>query len=182
MSYISEITENNARIPHEFYIPVIMNSYLSGFSAQASISYTKDIFKCSSIPRISPKIVIRKQGNISLMSAVNSALNLLGVASVYNKLTDPGCIYIYALESIKKFIDLGLCRSSEKMGRLKELYDYWKDTKELDDYGAYQKLKDKIRLQRDENKPGAYVEKAGEDEPEEVDEAEPTDEHILKED
>lgn len=165
MSYISEITENNTRIPHAFFIPNLMHAYLSGFcDAHSSPTYYKSKPKCSSIIRKYPRIVITKQGNVPLLSAVNSALNFLGIASVYNLQSNPSQIYILALESIKKFIDAGIYRSHEKMGKLKELYDYWKDTNEFDYAGAFQKQKNKILLKRLQEKKTEF------------DEAEPTDE------
>ena len=185
MSYISEITENNSRIPHSFFIPNLMKAYLSGFcDAHSSPTYYKSKPKCSSIIRKYPRVVITKQGNVPLLSAVNSALNFLGIASVYNTQRNPDQIYILALESIKKFIDLGIYRSREKLGKLKELYDCWKDTNELDRHGAYQKLKDEIRMQRDENRPDMSLEKIDENASEETEfgESEPTDEDILEED
>lgn len=159
MSYISEITGNNSRIPHAFFVPNLMNAYLSGFcDAQARPGCAiKATSKHASILRKYPRIAITKKGNVPLMSAVNSALDFLGIASVYNPQSDPDTIYINSLKSAKRFIDLGLFRSRKKMRKLSNTYDEWKEVSELDYHGAYQKLKDQIILER-ESKLEKYVE------------------------
>lgn len=155
MSYISEITENNTRIPHSFFLPNLMIAYLSGFfDARASPHHSESKSKCSSIIRKYPRIVITKKGNVPLLSAVDSALNFIGIASNYDSQKNPSQIYINELKSIKKVIDLGLFRSCEQMDKLKELYDYWKDTNELDRNGKYQVQKNKIVLERLKNDAG----------------------------
>jgi len=149
MSCISEITENNTIVPHSFFIPNLMNAHLSGFSdARAVPSHAQVKSRCSSIVRKYPIIIIIKKGNVPLLSAVNSAFHFLGVASVYDPHKNSGRICIAETKSIKKFIDLGLFRSRKKMGRIRELYDYWRDTNEIDRNGAYDKLKKQVLLER----------------------------------
>jgi len=165
MSCISEITKNNTCIPGQFYIPASMLMYLSAFfDVRAVPFYSSRRIKSSSILRHYPKIVITKTGRPSLLSSVNASLHVLGINSNYDSQSRPGQIQIDELASIKKFIDLGLFRSSEKMARLKEAYAYWEKTKELDYNGAYNKLKEQILLER-----GSKMEKYVAPEPEEED-------------
>ena len=149
MSFISEITENNTIVPHSFFIPDIMCSYLSAFSdARASPLYSKVRAKCSNLVRKYPIIVIIKKENVPLLSAVNSAFHFLDIASVYNPEKNSKRVYIAEIKSIKKFIDLGLFRSSKKMGRLSELYNHWRDINKFDYRGALEKAKKQIISER----------------------------------
>ncbi len=163
MEYILRITENNSRIPHTFYIPKLMKAYLSGFCDKGvSPSYSTAKSKCSSIIRKYPRIGIVKTGSVPLLSAINYALRFLGISSFYNPQRSPRRIYINSLGSIKKFIGLRLFRSSEKVERLKGLYNQWKETNAFDRYGAYGKAKEQIRLERLANR-SEYVEPAPEE-------------------
>lgn len=166
MSCILEITKNNTCIPRQFYIPTSKVVYLSAFfDVRAVPVYSSKRIKSSSIVRHYPKIVITKIGRPSLLSSVNASLHVLGINSNYDSQSRPGRIQIDELASIKKFIDLGLFRSREKMARLKELYGDWKKTKEFDYNGAYNKLKKKILLER-ESKMAKYVEPTSEEDDE----------------
>lgn len=185
MAYISEITEGNTRIPRIFFLPDLMTSYLSGFfDARATPCYSAVKVKCSDITRNYPRITITKKDNISLLSTINSSLIFLGINSKYNQYNNPGQITIDALDSIRKCIDLNLFRCAKKVRRINELYDYWKETKELDNYGAYRKLKDEILLQRPpENgprEPGDYEKTKHPDDDDEFDEDDVSD--MLEED
>jgi len=150
MSRIKSITENNTSIPQEF-IPnqTLMISYLQGFfDSRAIPSYSSCTIQSSEIRRIHPRIIITKSGNESLLSAVNTALHLLGINSRYNPRQTPDQIVINELESIKKVIDYKLFRNKEKLRELKETYRYWKETKKYDSNGKFQQAKNKIREER----------------------------------
>jgi len=150
MSMIREVTEDNTSIPKEFMQDQkLMITYLQGFfDSRATPSYAPRAIQNSKIRRIYPRITITKSGNISLLSAVNTALHLLGINSKYNPKQNPNNIVINDMESIKKTIDYKLFRSQKKMQELKETYRYWEETKEHDYNGKFQKLKDRIRKER----------------------------------
>lgn len=150
MSIINEITENNTSIPPEFiHDQKLMISYLQGFfDSRATPSYAPRKIQSSEIKRMQPRITITKAGNESLLSAINTALHLLGINSRYNPRQNPGLIVINEAESIKKVIDYKLFRNKEKMQTLKEAYNYWKETKQYDSNGKFQKLKEKVRKER----------------------------------
>lgn len=163
MSRISKITENNSRIPQLFFIPEMLIAYISGFfDARASPSFSGVRCEGSSIVRKYPRITISKYGNVPLMSSVNSVLHFLGIASIYDSQNDPRHIYINALGSVKKVIDLGLFRCPEKRQKLIDLYTYWTETKELDYRCAYQRQKEMI-IRENKAKIDKYVEQELED-------------------
>jgi len=149
MSYISEITERNSCVPHLFFTQEMMIPYISGFfDARAVLLYSRNKVQCSDIVRKYPLVRIIKKGNVPLMRAVNSAIHFIGVDSVYTPEKNPNRIHIAKLESIKKVIDLSLFRNSGKMERLTDLYTEWDEIKELDYRGAFNRLKEKVLLER----------------------------------
>lgn len=150
MSIINETTENNTSIPQEFMQDQqLLIKYLQGFfDSRATPSHAPKEIQKSDIRRIYPRITITKSGNESLLSAINTALHLLGINSRYNPRQTPGFIVINAAESVKKAIDYRLFSNKEKIQTLKEAYQYWKETKQYDANGKFHKIKSRIREER----------------------------------
>lgn len=151
MSMIKEITEDNTSIPREFMQDQkMLIRYLQGFfDSRAVPSYAPNTIQSSHIRRVHPRIIITKSNSTSLMSAVNTALHSLGINSRYNPHKDPIQIEINDIASIRRVLDYGLFKNKEKLRALTETYRYWRETKEYDHNGKFQKLKDKIREERD---------------------------------
>ncbi|MBW3004635.1 hypothetical protein KY310_02290 [Candidatus Woesearchaeota archaeon] len=131
MSLISESTEDNTSIPKEFMQDQnLLISYLRGFfDSRATPSYMPRTTQKSRILRVQPRVVITKSGNTPLLSAINTALHLLGINSRYNARKTPDQIVIHEIESIKRLLDYPLFRNREKMQELKETYSHWKTYK-----------------------------------------------------
>ncbi|MBD3304296.1 hypothetical protein GF343_04055 [Candidatus Woesearchaeota archaeon] len=128
MSLIKEATEDNTSIPKEFMQQQnLLIKYLQGFfDSRATPSYIPRTTQKSRILRVQPRITITKSGNECLLSAVNTALHMLGINSRYNPRNTPDQIAINEIKSIEKVMEYKLFRNRKKMQELKETYARWK--------------------------------------------------------
>lgn len=148
LSHIFILTENNTAIPKEFLVEAgALETYLTGFfDARAVPSYSASQIQDSRIIKLNPRIIITKKGHVSLLSAINTALHYLEIDSCYNPSTNPRVLSINEKNSIEKIITLKLFTNKEKIQKLKDICNYWKEKK--DPIPSLSFKKQKIQLKK----------------------------------